>query len=62
MTIIQNLIIEKDIKVKKEEKAPKSNPDAPVAGAAFHEKKAANSKTYNFSSGKKAKMNNKRKH
>lgn len=56
------LIIEKELKVKKEEKATKPNPDAPVAGAAFHEKKAANSKTYNFSSGQKAKMNNKRKH
>jgi superfamily II DNA/RNA helicase len=56
------LIIEKELKAKKEEKATKPNTDAPVAGAAFHEKKAANSKTYNFSSGQKAKMNNKRKH
>ncbi len=56
----EELIIEKEVKAKKE--APKPNPDAPIAGAAFHEKKAANSKTYNFSSGQKAKMNNKRKH
>lgn len=34
----------------------------PVAGEAFHEKKASNSKTYNYSSGLKAKMTNKRKH
>ncbi|MDN5284944.1 MAG: box helicase [Mucilaginibacter sp.] len=58
------LVIEKEIKAKKEEekKSAKVNPDAPIVGAAFHEKKAANSKTYNFSSGQKAKMNNKRKH
>jgi superfamily II DNA/RNA helicase len=58
----EDLVIEKEIKVKKEEKAAKLNPDTPIVGAAFHEKKAANSKTYNFSSGQKAKMNNKRKH
>ncbi|WP_221284525.1 DEAD/DEAH box helicase [Mucilaginibacter sp. SP1R1] len=57
------LVIEKEIKAKKEEEKPtKPNADAPVIGAAFHEKKAANSKTYNYSSGQKAKMNNKRKH
>lgn len=56
------LVIENEIKTKKsEEKQPaKSNDNAP--GAAFHEKKAANAKTYNYSSGQKAKMNNKRKH
>ena len=53
------LVIESDVKAKKE---VKTNPDEPIAGAAFHEKKAANSKTFNFSSGQKAKMNNKRKH
>lgn len=61
----EELVIEKEIKAKKEEadkKSAKPNPDAPIVGAAFHEKKAANSKTYNFSSGQKAKMNNKRKH
>jgi superfamily II DNA/RNA helicase len=55
----EELVIDKDVKVKKETK-PKTN--EPLVGAAFHEKKAANSKTYNFSSGQKAKMNNKRKH
>lgn len=55
------LVIEKEVKAKKEEEKPtKLSADAP--GAAFHEKKAANAKTYNYSSGQKAKMNNKRKH
>ena len=31
-------------------------------GAAFHEKKASNAKTYNYSAGTKAKMNKKKKH
>ncbi|WP_221269459.1 DEAD/DEAH box helicase [Mucilaginibacter sp. X5P1] len=59
------LIIDTD---KKEKEAPAEKPTTktkktePVAGEAFHEKKAANSKTYNYSSGTKAKMNNKRKH
>ncbi|SDP96263.1 ATP-dependent RNA helicase RhlE [Mucilaginibacter sp. OK268] len=64
-TLPDELVIEKEIKAKKEEadkKTAKSNPDTPVVGAAFHEKKAANAKTYNYSSGQKAKMNNKRKH
>jgi superfamily II DNA/RNA helicase len=34
----------------------------PVAGEAFHQKKPENAKNYNYSSGQKAKMNNKRKH
>ncbi len=34
----------------------------PAPGAAFHEKKASNSKTYNYSFGTKAKMNKKKKH
>jgi superfamily II DNA/RNA helicase len=45
-----------------EVKPPKAAKNEPVAGQAFHEKKAANAKTYNYSSGTKAKMNNKRKH
>ncbi|WP_353959386.1 DEAD/DEAH box helicase [Mucilaginibacter aquaedulcis] len=64
-TLPEELVIEKDTKAKKEEaekKPAKSNQDAPIVGAAFHEKKAANAKTYNYSSGQKAKMNNKRKH
>jgi ATP-dependent RNA helicase RhlE len=64
-TLPEELVIEKETKAKKEEeekKPAKPNPDAPIVGAAFHEKKAANAKTYNYSSGQKAKMNNKRKH
>jgi len=60
-----DLIIDKERKEKEEstEKKPsKADKNAPVAGEAFHEKKAANAKTYNYSSGTKAKMNNKRKH
>ena len=34
----------------------------PETGGAFHEKKPANAKTYNFSSSKKAKMNKKKNH
>lgn len=55
------LVIEKEVKAKKEEEKP-TKPSADAPGAAFHEKKAANAKTYNYSSGQKAKMNNKRKH
>ena len=51
---------------RKEKEVPpekkKEDKNVPVTGAAFHEKKAANAKTYNYSSGTKAKMNNKRKH
>ena len=60
------LIIEKDKKEKEvadEKPSAKASKNAPATGGeAFHEKKAANSKTYNYSSGTKAKMNNKRKH
>jgi len=60
-----DLVIDTERKEKEastERKAAKTDKNAPVAGAAFHEKKAANAKTYNYSSGTKAKMNNKRKH
>ena len=58
-----DLIIDKERKEAPTEKKPaKADKNAPVKGEAFHEKKAANAKTYNFSSGTKAKMNNKRKH
>jgi len=43
-------------------KKPAAKNTEPETGGAFHEKKAANSKTYNFSSGQKAKMNKKKKH
>jgi len=57
------LVIDKERKeAPTEKKAAKADKNAPVKGEAFHEKKAANAKTYNFSSGTKAKMNNKRKH
>jgi superfamily II DNA/RNA helicase len=60
----EDLIIEKDKKdiVPEEKKAPKSKIAIPVPGEAFHEKKASNAKTTNYSSGTKAKMDNKRKH
>jgi ATP-dependent RNA helicase RhlE len=58
------LAIVKDRKESTEaEKRPSRPKDAePAAGEAFHEKKASNSKTYNYGGGQKAKMNNKRKH
>ncbi|MEO8887244.1 MAG: DEAD/DEAH box helicase [Mucilaginibacter sp.] len=43
-------------------KAPKEEVVDPTQGGAFHEKKASNAKTYNFSSSKKAKMNKKKNH
>lgn len=58
-----DLVIETERKAKEEAtEKTKADKNAPVTGAAFHDKKAANSKTYNYSSGTKAKMNNKRKH
>jgi superfamily II DNA/RNA helicase len=60
-----DLVIEKDRKQKEADKAKqpaKADPGKHVPGEAFHEKKPENSKTYNFSSGYKAKMNNKKKH
>jgi superfamily II DNA/RNA helicase len=55
----EDLVIAKE-KKKAEEKTVLPKGDEP--GAAFHEKKASNAKTYNFSSGQKAKMNMKKKH
>jgi ATP-dependent RNA helicase RhlE len=43
-------------------KTTKSRTPTEERGAAFHEKKASNSKDYNYSSGLKAKMNKKKKH
>lgn len=58
-----DLIIEKEPKRETETSvAAKLEKGNPETGAAFHEKKASNAKTYNYSSGEKAKMNNKRKH
>jgi superfamily II DNA/RNA helicase len=60
----EGLVIEQERKtVAAEEKQSTKNKAAiPVAGEAFHQKKPENAKTYNYSSGQKAKMNNKRKH
>lgn len=56
------LIIPKEKKKTAEKAAAKAKTNEPTAGAAFHEKKASNSKTYNYSSGAKAKMNKKKKY
>ncbi len=60
----EELVIELDKKeAEPQEKKPvKSKVTAPVAGEAFHQKKPENAKTYNYSSGVKAKMNKKKKH
>jgi superfamily II DNA/RNA helicase len=61
----EELVIEKDRKQKESEKVKKiakPDPNIHVPGEAFHEKKPENAKTYNYSSGTKAKMNNKKKH
>jgi superfamily II DNA/RNA helicase len=63
----EELVIEKDRKEKEEAKEKtnkhiKTDPNQYVPGEAFHEKKPENSKTYNYSSGTKAKMNMKKKH
>lgn len=65
----EELVMEKDRKQKEEEKEQakakkhtKPDPNQYVPGEAFHEKKPENSKTYNYSSGTKAKMNMKKKH
>jgi len=59
-----DLIIEKEKKnIGAEEKQSANRKTAePLAGEAFQQKKPENAKTYNYSSGQKAKMNNKRKH
>ncbi|HTH81971.1 MAG TPA: DEAD/DEAH box helicase [Mucilaginibacter sp.] len=59
-TLPDDLVIVND--PKKEETKKPAKTDEPLIGSAFHEKKPANNKNYNFSSGQKAKMNNKRKH
>ncbi|RZA02391.1 MAG: DEAD/DEAH box helicase [Sphingobacteriaceae bacterium] len=57
----EGLMIAKDAAVRKAKAKPDTEP-TPTGGAAFHEKKASNAKTYNFSSSKKAKMNKKKNH
>jgi len=60
----EDLIIEKERKAgdAAEKKTAKAKADEDAPGAAFHEKKASNAKTYNYRAGLKAKMSNKRKH
>jgi superfamily II DNA/RNA helicase len=59
-----DLVIEKEKTIAKpdEKHVPKRKVEVAEKGEAFHEKKASNAKTYNYSSGLKAKMTNKRKH
>ncbi len=60
----EGLVIEQERKTTevKANQPAKNKVAIPVAGEAFHAKKPENAKTYNYSSGQKAKMNNKRKH
>jgi ATP-dependent RNA helicase RhlE len=59
----EGLVIEKETKKADAEKtAPKHKTAEPVAGEAFHQKKASNLKTHNYGAGVKAKMTNKKKH
>jgi len=58
----EDLIIEKERKSGSSAKKPASKGKDEPSGEAFHEKKASNSKTYNYGAGKKAKMTNKKKH
>ena len=62
-----DLVIDKDRKQKETEKEQKkkpvkTDPNQYTPGEAFHQKKPENAKTYNYSSGTKAKMNKKKKH
>ncbi|WP_345954910.1 DEAD/DEAH box helicase [Mucilaginibacter sp. PAMB04168] len=60
----ENLIVEKERTLADvaEKKAAKAKADDDAPGAAFHEKKASNAKTYNYRAGVKAKMNKDKKH
>jgi superfamily II DNA/RNA helicase len=60
----EDLVVEKERKTSEteEKQTLKKVTAAPVAGEAFHEKKASNLKTYNYGAGTKAKMTNKKKH
>lgn len=59
-----DLVIEQEKKpaTVEDKKPAKAKIASPVAGEAFHQKKPENAKTYNYSSGVKAKMNKKKKH
>lgn len=56
----EELVIAEDKKPRQQDTGAKK--DDPTIGAAFHEKKASNSKNYNYSSGEKARMNKKKKY
>ncbi len=58
----EGLIIDVEPVEGKAVKTKNSHSPIEERGAAFHEKKASNSKDYNYSSGLKAKMNKKKKH
>jgi len=59
----EGLVIETDKKtIEPEKQTAKRKAAEPVAGEAFHQKKAANLKTHNYGAGLKAKMTNKKKH
>jgi len=62
MELPDGLVIEKERKRTEDKSTSSTEGSDPTKGAAFHEKKAKNAKTYNFSSGQKAKMNMKKKH
>jgi superfamily II DNA/RNA helicase len=60
----EDLIIEKERTPTEvaDKKATKAKADDDAPGAAFHEKKASNAKTYNYRAGLKAKMSKKKNH
>ena len=60
----ENLVVEQEKKpaIAEEKRPVKTKNTTPSAGEAFHQKKPENAKTYNYSSGVKAKMNKKKKH
>jgi ATP-dependent RNA helicase RhlE len=60
----EELVIDKEKKSNdtEEKKLSKHKAQMPVAGEAFHQKKPENSKTYNYSSGEKARMNKEKKY
>lgn len=59
----ENLVIDSEPKESKKKIKTTKAPDViEEKGAAFHEKKASNAKNYNYGSGLKAKMTNKKKH
>lgn len=64
MDLPEDLVVDKPVKSNagKPKIVKEEEDDAPKGGGAFHEKKASNSKDYNYGIGQKAKMNMKKKH